>query len=146
MNETIIGAIIGASATLIIGAIQNRISKDNAFSDVVTKQRINTINLMRCLVAEICALLQTDLKNDNEGKEKIIRLKKDILKLKMLLSIHYERDGNDSHFVLEQLLDNIIDNNYKIETNKVDSIIKISRYIFDYEWTRIKDEAGGVND
>ena len=147
-------AIIAASVTLLTIAITSKNDKNKMFSDVVTKQRINTINTMRNLVAEVCSLLQSDLQNTKAGQSKSIKLKKDIYKLKMLISIHCEKDGNEAHFALEQLLDKImkyIENNINtinsIDCNQtICEIIKISRYIFDYEWNRIKREVRDIND
>lgn len=141
MNE-LISATIAASVTLITIAITSKNDKNKIFSDVVTKQRINTINIMRNLVADVCVLLKNNCQDDDKKN----KLTKDIYMLKMLLSIHYERNGNDLHFALEQLLDSIIKSGFVVTEKEIEVIINTTKFILDYEWGRIKSEAGGIND
>ena len=143
MFESIIGAFIGAAAGLITFKMQNNSDKSKNFSDVVTKERIKTINYMRNLIARICTIMSVESKNEDEETHRKYILVNSIYKLRMLLSIHFERVGNEMHVELENELKNLI-----VMKNPagVDNIIKISKYIFDYEWNRIKEEAGGVND
>lgn len=176
MNETIIGAIIAAIVALITVNIQNHFNKSKNFSDIITRERINTINVMRNLVAEICALLSCvdhasnsintlNRKNKNGLKDVNYELLKNLYKLKMLLSIHYEKNGNETHLLIEKLINDIIKTIKTLRQNEkqildqksyldikdkfekfINEMVKVSKYNFDYEWNRIKNEVGGAND
>ena len=159
MNETIIGAIIASIVALITVNIQNHFNKSKNFSDIITRERINTINVMTNSINTI------NRKNKNGFKDVNYELLKNLYKLKMLLSIHYEKNGNETYLLTEKLINDIIKSIKMLRQNEkqildqksnldikdklekfINEMVKVSKYNFDYEWNRIKNEVGGAND
>ena len=142
MMEILFGAIctiFGAIITIIINTMQTKTSKSISFSDVITRERINSVNTMRNMIANLCTLMYS---NKGDDKDKILNY---ALKIKMLITIHYEKEGNVGHYELEKELNDIIENYININVinvkEKANNMIKTARFIFDYEWNRIKEEA-----
>lgn len=155
MFEGLVGAIVGSFVTVLLQYLntknENRYKYSDLFAKTISEQRIKSINILRENISEILSILKVAIIRNKYTIQKMERLQKLISKTKSLLSINFEKDGNEFHFELENELIKL--ENEEFYKNKSESkdefkssvinIEKYSRLIFDYEWKRVKMEARG---
>lgn len=131
------GIFSGALITGIVGAFTLKFHYRELYAKSISSSRMHWINNFRKELSIVIATLKT--------KKNVYEAEKARAKLLTRINMDISKPGNEYNGVFEKMLFEIDFNN--LSNVNVDNIIEklteVSRKILEYEWKRVKEEAGG---
>ena len=138
----IIPTIITAVITFIAGLLVNKQGRNQFFSTVVSKERMEWIKEMRVLCTDLCTICETyEHESELPSNERATFLK---AKNGMILHLNNteKKDQQDQFPIDKQLYDMLKDKSFEEIRENVPSIRDKATIIFKTEWDKVKIEAG----
>ncbi len=141
---TLIGAFIGAFATMFVGVLSNRFSYKSLFAETISKSRNNWINIWRDEIANFLAI--ADILRFEKGKidDKYIELMKEyhIAKNKIIMRLNMNEKRHQEVYLLINKIayEEIDDEEYRVLK---ESLMAVTQNLLKNEWERVKLEARG---
>ena len=141
---TLIGAFIGAFATMFVGVLSNRFSYKSLFAETISKSRNNWINIWRDEIANFLAI--ADILRFEKGKidDKYIELMKEyhIAKNKIIMRLNMNEKRHQEVYLLINKIayEEIDDEEYRVLK---ESLMAVTQNLLKNEWERVKVEARG---
>lgn len=141
---TLIGAFIGAFATMFVGILSNRFSYKSLFAETISKSRNNWINIWRDEISNFLAI--SDMLRFEKGKidDNYIELMKEyhIAKNKIIMRLNMNEKRHQEVYLLINKIayEEIDDEEYRVLK---ESLMAVTQDLLKNEWERVKLEARG---
>lgn len=141
---TLIGALVGSFATILIGILSNRFSYKNLFAETISKSRNNWINIWRDEIANFLAIADILRFEKEKTEDNYIELMKEyhLAKNKIIMRLNMnEKRPQEVYLLINKIAyEEIDDEKYKVLK---ESLIAVTQDLLKNEWERVKLEARG---